>query len=229
MTDNLKVSQFINKDQTITYCKLDDTIATAKTLMLLNDFSQIPVVNDEGKIDGCVSWKSIGKTEALCDNMKFVQDYIEDPIILKEKEIFLKHIKTIAHNDYVLVVNSKNILKGIITTYDMTLYFDDFITPYLKLGIIEDSLRKIIINKIKPKLQKDINDFIFNEYRQLIEKDENWAKIGLRNLDKKVFIEKLDHIRKIRNKVAHYKPTPLTREEHFILDSFADIIEKVSS
>lgn len=227
MTENLKVIEFINKDLSLVNCKPDDPISKAKTLMLLNDFSQLPVLNSDGKIEGSISWKSIGKIESISDNKVLVSDFLEEPIIIKEKDNFLKYIKTIAQNDYVLVVNSKNVLKGIITTYDMTLYFNDFISPYLKLGIIEDSLRKLITNKIQAELKKDINDFVFNEYKTLIEKEEHWFKLGLKNLDKSVFIEKLEQIRIIRNKVAHYKPTPLTKEEHSVIESFAEIIEKV--
>ena len=227
MKDNLKVIEFISKDWAIVSCKLDDPISKAKTLMLLNDFSQLPVLSPDGKIEGSISWKSIGKIESIADNKVAVADFIEEPIIIKENDNFLKYIRTIAQNDYVFVVNSKNILKGIITTYDMTLYFNDFISPYLKLGIIEDSLRELIMNKIKVELKKNINDFVFNEYKALINKEENWNKLGLKNLDKSVFIEKLEQIRVIRNKIAHYKPTPLTREEHSALESFAEIIEKV--
>ena len=64
MTDNLKVSLFIDKNMTIVSCEMLDTIARAKTLMILNDFSQIPILAD-GKIQGCISWKSIGKIEAI--------------------------------------------------------------------------------------------------------------------------------------------------------------------
>ncbi len=228
MTENLKVSLFIDKDITIVSCKIDDTIAKAKTLMLLNDFSQLPIL-DDGKIQGCISWKSIGKIEAIDNTKKSLKEYIEKPIIVNESDNFLNYIKVIAQNDYILVVNSENILQGILTTYDMTLYFEDFITPYLKLGIIEDCLRKLIL-KIQPdNLTKDVNNLIYDEYKKIFEKEENWSKLGLYNLDKEMFLQKLNQIRLIRNKVAHYKPAPLTKEEHFIVKSFAQIIEKVSA
>lgn len=228
MTENLKVSLFIEKKMTIVSCELNDTIARAKTSMLLNDFSQLPVLED-GKIQGCVSWKSIGKIEAIDNTKKLVKEYIEKPIIVKDSDNFLDYIKVIAQNDYILVTNVDSVLQGIITTYDMTLYFEDFITPYLKLGIIEDCLRKLI-TKIQPKdLKKDINNLVYDEYKKIFEKEENWKKLGFHNLDKDMFLQKLNQIRLIRNKVAHYKPDPLTKEEHFVVKSFANIIEQVST
>ncbi|WP_223151129.1 CBS domain-containing protein, partial [Flavobacterium sp. GP15] len=228
MTENLKVSLFIDKETNIISCELNDTISKAKTLMLLNGFSQLPILYN-GKIQGCISWKSIGKIEAIDNSKKLVKQYVEKPIVVKETDNFLDYIKVIAQNDYILVIDSEEVLKAIITTYDMTLYFEDFITPYLKLGIIEDCIRKLI-TKIQPiDLKKDINELVYGQYKKIFEIEENWAKLGLTNLDKGTFVQKLEEIRIIRNKVAHYKPTPLTKEEHFVVKSFAAIIEQVSA
>ena len=226
MTKHLNVAQFVKKDILPVSCKLGDSISKAKTLMLLNDFSQIPVLNNEQKIEGCISWRSIGKVESTSENKELVDDFMEKAVILNEKDSFLESIKLIAQNEYIFVANSENKLSGIITTYDMTMYYNDFMFPYIKLGIIEDCLRYLITNKIKAELKIEITEFVFNDYIKLIDKDENWIKLGFKELDKSIFVSKLKEIKEIRNNVAHYKPTPLTKEEHFVIEAFASIIEK---
>lgn len=227
MTKYLNVAQFIKKGNLPVRCKLGDSVAMAKTLMLLNDFSQLPVLNFEDKIIGSISWKSIGKVESTSNKKEFVDDCLEKVVILNENDSFLESIKLIAQNEYILVSNSENKLTGIITTYDMTMFYNDFMFPYVKLGIIEDGIRNLITKRIKAELNKDITEFTFGKYVELFKKDENWNKLGFENLDKTVFVEKLDRIREIRNTIAHYKPKGLTEQEHFEIEAFANIIEKI--
>ncbi|MDN5478656.1 MAG: CBS domain-containing protein, partial [Chryseobacterium sp.] len=121
MKETFKVSQFINKSDKVISCSIDDTIEKAKSLMLLNDFSQIPVLDDKGKILGAVSWKSIGKNEAFGERDNKINNYIEESAIVKENGDFLNYIKLIAKKDYILVTDLFENLVGIITTYDMTI------------------------------------------------------------------------------------------------------------
>tara|TARA_R110000868_G_scaffold408656_1_gene692116 strand:- start:277 stop:969 length:693 start_codon:yes stop_codon:yes gene_type:complete len=229
MTESFKVSQFIKPNAEMTHCFDSDSIEKAKTLMLLNDYSQLPVLNKNSKIEGGISWKSIGKSESIGKKGGNVNEYMEEPVIIKDSGDFLKYIKLVAKKDYVFVTNYKNELKGIITTYDMTLYFRDFITPFLKLGIIEDSIRRMITkNALKIPKDKDVNELVFSQYSTIFLDDYNWSKLNFPLIDQSVFIEKLNQIRLIRNKVAHYKPDPLKSSEHFVIESFTEIIKKVS-
>ncbi|MGG5208519.1 CBS domain-containing protein [Chryseobacterium sp. MIQD13] len=225
MKKTFKVSQFINKSDEVIVCSIDDTIDKAKSLMLLNDFSQIPVLDNNRKIFGAISWKSIGKNEAVGKNNEKIIDYLEEPAIVKENGDFLDYIKLIAKKDYILVTDDSENLLGIITTYDMTIQFKEFIIPFLKLGIIEDSIREIIRQRNIPT-QKDVHDLTYGEYIKIFTQEENWNNLNLKNIDKEVFINKIDEIRKLRNKIAHYKPGGINNSEKFVINSFADIIQK---
>ncbi|WP_432671081.1 CBS domain-containing protein [Flavobacterium sp. SM2513] len=227
MKETFKVSQFINPNfKNVTTCSITDSIEKGKTLMLLNDFSQIPVLNSENKIIGAISWKSIGKSEVVGTNSENITEYLEEPAIVKETNDFLKYIKLVAKKDYILVVNSTEELVGIITTYDMTIQFKDFLVPFLKLGIIEDCL-KYLITKKSLTIKKDINDLTFGEYKKIFDNEDNWNLLNLKNIDRQIFIEKLDQIRLIRNTIAHYKPEGIDSAQKFAVDSFSDILQKV--
>lgn len=228
MKESFRVSQFIEKDLQVVSCDVDDSIEKAKTLLLLNDFSQLPILNSNFKVQGAASWKSIGKFEAIGKKGGTVSDYKEDPAIIRDSEDFLKYIKLVAKKDYVFVTNSKGDLKGIITTYDMTLYFRDFITPFLKIGVIEDCIRNIITqHELAIPGKKDVHELVFNQYCAVFSNMENWKKLNYPLIDQKVFVDKLNQIRILRNKVAHYKPDPLTSSEHFVIESFSEIIQKI--
>lgn len=228
MTEHLKISQFINKNLAIISCFPTDNVAKAKTLMLLNDFSQLPIIDHDGSIKGAISWKSIGNAEALGKKNTAITDYMETAVILNESENFLRYMKLVAKKDYLLISNENDKLSGIITTYDMTMLFQTFFVPYLKLGIIEDVIRKILVNnKIPIPKEKDVQNLIFREYIDIFKNEENWRKLQNIHFEKDVFINKLDEIRIIRNKVAHYKPSEITAQDVSSVESFAEIMQKI--
>ena len=226
MTKDLKVQEFLNTGLDLISCYPDEEITSVKTKMLVNNFSQIPIVDNNSIILGCISWKSIGKTEALGNSSKNAKDYSESPMIIKDSDNFLNHIKTIAENEYVLVTDSKKKFKGILTTYDMTIYFYDFINPYLRIGIIEDCIRKII-KEAGIELKKEVDQLTFYEYQKELDKEENWKNLKISQLNKDVFISKIDQIRSLRNRIAHYKPNRINNSEQFLINSFADLLENI--
>ncbi|MDN5479415.1 MAG: hypothetical protein L0G39_21020, partial [Chryseobacterium sp.] len=99
---------------------------------------------------------------------------------------------------------------------------------FLKLGIIEDSIREIIQQK-EILVKKDVHDLTYGEYVKAFNQEENWSRLNLKNIDKEVFINKIDEIRLLRNKIAHYKPGGLNNSEKFIINSFAEIIQKYTN
>ncbi|MFN0291204.1 CBS domain-containing protein [Pedobacter helvus] len=227
--NSFKVSAFTPKDFKVISCAASDSLAKAKSLMVLNDFSQLPVLDEKNKILGAISWKSIGKSEFLDNESNLVKDYMEDAAVIKNTEDFLKYLKLIARKEFVLVKNYHGELVGIITTYDMTINFKEFLIPFLKIGIVEDSLRKIITDwQLEVKGGKKPENLVFSEYIKVFQDEKNWQKMKFRNLDKASFIDKLNEIRVIRNKIAHYKPDGISSQEIFNITSFAEIIEKFS-
>jgi hypothetical protein len=62
--------------------KPDATLQKAVTLMLTNDFSQLPVMSGEREVKGIVSWKTIGSRLALKRDCPFVRDCMEPAHVL---------------------------------------------------------------------------------------------------------------------------------------------------
>ena len=58
----------------VSVLKPDDTIDVATSLMLMHDFSQLPVMASEKDVKGVINWVSVGSTLALGKGCKVVND-----------------------------------------------------------------------------------------------------------------------------------------------------------
>ena len=240
MIDRLKVKEFVDQDHPVKKVSEDIPLQKAKSVMVLKNYSQL-AVKSRSEISA-ISWKSIGTAELLNDSVNLVKDCIEEPVVIDENKSFVKFLKLIAKKDYIFVQNSKKELTGIITTYDMTMRFNDFLKPYMEIGLIEESIRNIIRDKLgkeevnlkydgreESEVEKEISDLTFFEYTRVIGNRDNWSSLGFNNLDRKVFVNHLDNIRGIRNKIAHYSPKPLSESEKYKLKVTRDLLLKMSS
>ncbi|MEX0662466.1 MAG: hypothetical protein WEA58_07825 [Balneolaceae bacterium] len=241
MIDKLKVKEFIDDQHPVETISEDLPLSKAKSLMILNDYSQLAVTTNNNHLKA-ISWKSIGKSELINGKIENVKDCLEEPAIIRENDTFIKYLKLIAKKDYVFVNNDKDKLSGIITTYDMTMRFDEFLKPYMQIGIIEEALRQIIKKftnsqkvsikspgkKEKEQLKK-ITDLTFFEYLNLIGSENNWRGLGFNELDRSSFISHMHEIRGIRNKIAHYSPNPITESEKYRLKVTSDLLLEICS
>jgi hypothetical protein len=151
-------------------------------------------------------------------------------------------IPIIVEHGYALVrAGSDKRLVGIITTSDLSLQFQQLSEPFLLLGEIENHLRKIIGPKFGPeelaalkdpsdtgRLIKSVSDLAFGEYKRLLEEPSKWQTLRL-NLDRAVFVELLDKVRKTRNEVMHFDPDGIEDESLKDLRDFARMLRTLQT
>lgn len=204
----------------------NDTLTKAVTLLLNNDFSQLPVMHGEREVKGVVTWKSIGSKLALGRNCESVKDCREDARIVDSNRTLFDCIPTIVEYGYVLVSDARDRkITGIVTASDLSLEFQALSQPFLLLREIELHVRQLLIDKVSaadfnllnhgsPSLHKpkDITDLSFGEYVRLVQHPEVWAKLQLK-IDSGVLVELLERVRVIRNDVMHFDPDPMTPDE----------------
>lgn len=228
-----------NQGQSLVSVKRDDSLSKAITLMLINDFSQLPVMQGDRNPEGFINWKTIGERLALCEedkscNLK-VSDFMEkDIIVIPKNETIFNAIEQISKYDFLLVKDPTNgKITGIITAHDLNDQFKLLAKPFLLISEIENGLRQLI-NKARfllPELQEarhgdksrnveGIADLTFGEYKNLLAKPENWTKLNLK-LDRVEFIKKLEKIRDLRNDIMHFDPDGLEEKDIEILEEFA--------
>lgn len=226
-----RLSKLAAANQGVVSCNPDATIAEAVTIMLQNDFSQLPVMSTEREIKGVISWASIGSRMALSEIKEKAKDYLQKHHEVRKTDSIFDAIDLIVKHDYVIVRDERNLVSGIITASDLSLQFRTISEPFLLLSEIENLIRIIIdrrfdIDDIQgcadPSDQnrkiEGVADLNFGEYIRLLENPDRWKKLGV-GIDRKTFCKGLDRIRQIRNDVMHFDPDGIPDKD---LDTLRD-------
>ena len=210
--------------------KRDTEVSEAVTIMLMNDYSQLPVMQGDRNVDGMISWRSIGKTR-IGDGKacKYVRDCIEKVEIISSDTHLFEAVKIIAQKEVVLVRNNENKIAGLVTTSDISLQFGALSEPFLLLSEIENHVRRLIDGKFsleELKATRDPNDanrkidnvanLTFGEYIRLLDKPANWARLGY-DLSRAECTKRLREIGRIRNDVMHFHPDGISPQDMDLL------------
>ena len=198
-------------------------LEVAVTKMLMHDFSQLPVVNGKHKIAGAITWKGVARLLT-----QGIQGALVKSCITKAPEIsinasLLDALGELSNHEFLLVLDEQRLLTGIITHADITEDFSKLGEPFLLLGEIEKSLRKLILPVfdrakhlivIERMESIDISspaDFTLGNFLQALSDTKLWEALQLPLLDRRSFIEELDEINKLRNCIMHFRAPFLER------------------
>jgi len=213
-------------------------VGQAATIMLANDFSQLPVMNGS-TLKGMISWRSIGRRLALgqpCGTA--LACMVPVHVVSKETSLF-EAISQVDRHDAVVVRDSTNRICGIVTANDFSQQFRQLAEPFLLLGEIENQIRAWIgpiFKKEDLQAAKDpndedrqveeVSDLTLGELLRLLQNQDSWSKLGT-ELDRRVFVRHLDDIRRIRNDVMHFDPDGVVDQDLDRLRSFARFLDEV--
>ena len=127
--------------------KPDDSVIRAVTIMQLNDFSQLPAMQNERTVKGVVSWKSIAVRTSLGLPSKFVRQCMDTAEVIDISTPLLDAVEVIQRHGYVLVKGAANKITGIVTASDIAQEFSKLSSPFLLVGEIEGRLRRLLHGK----------------------------------------------------------------------------------
>lgn len=205
----------------IAYVTNNQTLETATTLMMMNNYSQLPVTkNGKRGLLGYISWETIGVALTNGVDTGMVKDYTSpDVVLLPLKTPLLTAIKAVYNNDFIVVEDEKHEICGIVTTADISAQYLEQTKPFAMLEEIENHVRDIFHQRVlKEHLQEccrevgksveTIDDLSFGDYITLF--GTRWERLGLTSVDKTYFLERLNKIREIRNDVMHFSPDQLS-------------------
>lgn len=199
--------------------KRDGEVSEAVTLMLMHDYSQLPVMQNERTVAGIISWKSIGIARTLNRDCQYVRQCMEtDAYIINYDTPLFASVGIIAQKEVVLVRNAENKIVGLVTTSDISLQFGSLSEPFLLLGEIENHIRRLIDGKYSVDALtaakdpsdagreiENVADLTIGEYIRLLENPDNWNQLGY-GLCRRSFVKQLGEVRRIRNEVMHFHP-----------------------
>ena len=217
-------------------------LKAATTIMLLHDFTQLPVMEGSRNVKGIISWQTIGVRLALGQDCRFVRQCMDESYQerLKSTPLF-DAIGVIERYGYVLVRDEDdgNVISGIVTASDLAQQFERLAAPFLLAGEIEGHLRNLVHRKCTveelrgqatdgsthPQISGPA-DLTLGDYHRLLSNTENWNRAGL-NVDRKEFSAHLDQVRQIRNNVMHFNPDGLSDEDTQMLRDVARFFEEL--
>lgn len=212
----------------------DARVRDAVTEMMMNDFSQLPVMPNEREVNGMISWKSIGQQASLGRRCEFVRECMEPAETIPADMPLLTAIPLIVEHEVVLIRETDKTISGLVTTSDVSQQFQELAEPFLLVGEIENHIRSLIDGKFTPDELKEaadpgdaerqiegVEDLTFGEYTRLLENPDSWARAGI-ELDRARVIKRLHRTREIRNDVMHFSPDGISPEDReFLRDTVA--------
>ena len=215
------------------------TLREAITIMLANDFSQLPVMVGEREVKGVVSWSSIGSRLALGIQCAEVRECMEPAHVISADTSLFDASTEIVNNQHVLIRDTTNKISGIVTTSDLGSEFRQLTEPFLLLGEVENHVRGIIhrgsftSEQLRSccdpcdasRVVNGVFDLNFGDYRRLLEKKELWTQLGL-TIYRSIFINNLDKVREIRNDVMHFDPDGITESDLDALRKFVGFLQR---
>jgi len=236
-----RISKLAAANRRPIFVKPDSSLSEVITLMMANDFSQLPVMVNERDVKGTISWKSIGSRLALRQAPASARQAMDPHAEISSEASLFTAIPVIVEHEYALVRSPDNRIVGIITTNDLSLQFQQLSEPFLLLGEIENHIRRIIgarftseqLAEIKDgadssRSVKSPSDLTFGEYKRLLENPAKWSLLNL-ELDRSVFIQLLDKVRETRNNVMHFDPDGIEDEELVVLREFAKFLRTLQT
>jgi predicted transcriptional regulator len=215
----------------------DSKLSDAITLMMMHNYSQLPVMSNPKSVAGLITWETIGIGITNGNNSKDVKDFLKSKVVILELDTpLLDAIKTVIKEEIVLVQKKDKSLSGIVTITDISSQFFTLTEPFLLLEKIENLIRLLLDEKflledlktvcLEDELAEFIDDLTFGQYIRLIENETNWQKLNL-NIERVPFIKQLDKIRVIRNDIMHFDPEGITSEQREDLNNMANFLTEL--
>ncbi len=218
----------------------DAKLSDAITIMMMHNYSQLPVLSNPRSVAGFITWETIGYGITNGRSSTEVKDYLDTNVTILELDTpLLEAIKTVINKEIVLVQKKDKTLTGIVTIADISSQFLVLTEPFLLLEQIENLIRllldeKFLVEDIKSFCDQEslenkiefIDDMTFGQYIRLIEKPTNWEKLNLK-IERAPFVKQLDLIREIRNDIMHFDPEGITSDQKQALVNMAKFLTEL--
>ncbi|MBB0244228.1 CBS domain-containing protein [Streptomyces alkaliphilus] len=212
--------------------RVGDDLRKAVTIMARRNYSQVPVLDAEGRLRGVVSWESVGRARMRTPNPDL------EAATGPRKEVglsedLLEAIGTIQRFGYVFVHDHEHRVRGLITASDLAEQFGSRVRPFVLVEEIEQRLRLVVdrhlpLDRVRKVVRnggrvKSVDNLNFGAYKYVFEEEENWAALGW-DIDRNGFIEDLEECRRFRNSLMHFSPDPITDDQLTPLQDLLDLL-----
>lgn len=229
----LTLGNLTNSWRTLVSVKPTASFEEAMTKMLVNDFSQLPVLKSKHTLEGAVTWQSIARAR-----LKDPDALFSAAVVPARKLPFSQDLNTVLPilkaEDFVVVTNSHGEITGIVTTADVVGLYEERTLPFLLIGELDQELRQIMttidldtIRAICAEPDRPVltshDDMTMGHYQRVLENPECWAALGW-PLDRRTFVDRIGELRKLRNDITHFNPDGVPEDAVDKLRHMLDVI-----
>lgn len=209
------------------------TIAEAMTKMLVNDFSQLPVLRNKYALQGAVTWQSIARARLKGKDALLSNAIVEAEVMSYGQDLH-EVLPRLEEKDFVVVANHHNEITGIVTTADVVALYRERTQPFLLIGELDQELRQIMekldLDRVRavcarpgqPELAS-VDDMTMGDYQRVLEHPDCWDALGW-PLDRGTLVKRIEELRKIRNDITHFNPDPVPNDAVDKLRHMLDVI-----
>lgn len=124
-----------------------DQLINAFKIMTENDFSQLPVINDDKKPEGMITYESILRAEKIfkveMSTLCVIDAMVKVEVFHPEDDLF-DLLNRLKENNAVLIIDNDKKLLGIVTSYDTNEFFRRRSEDIMMLEDIEGMLKDLI-------------------------------------------------------------------------------------
>lgn len=217
-----------------------DDLKTAVTLLLMHKISHVPVMQTERVAEGVITWRSIGQAKAGNRDAVKAGDCMEPVRVLAQNAALFDAVREIIQHGVILVQAKDKTICGLVTAKDITEQFVALSEPFLFLEQIENHLRGLLEKaKLTAQEMRDlidpsdsarkatatkVDDLTFGEYLRGLGRQDLWGRLKL-GIDRNLFVQRLDAIRKIRNSVMHFHPDGISVTDREVLAKTREMLQ----
>ncbi|MGO4753453.1 CBS domain-containing protein, partial [Streptomyces sp. 2MCAF27] len=217
--------------------RVGDSLGTAMTIMVLRGYSQLPVLDADGRLRGVVSWESIGRAR-MADPFADLEAATVRGQEADRSDDLLDWVRTIQQSGYVLVRDHDHKVCGLITASDLTVQFGTRVRPFVLVEEVEQRLRRVVdrcipLDRIRAVVPRgrasrvhSAANLTFGAYGHLLKVPENWASLGWA-IDQEHFLAALEECRQFRNSLMHFSPDPVTDDQLLPAQGLLELLRSV--
>jgi CBS domain-containing protein len=235
----LTLGNLLPKEPYLAWVSPTATFEEAITAMELDDYSQLAVLANAHKLHGVVSWKTITKARAQNPDATFSDAIDKDVQIFEYDKRLIDILPTLLAYEFIFVRNHERKIAGIVTASDVVKTYHQTATPFILIGEIDRELRQLIREGFDESVIRDVcvksgltfdgvDRMSISHYKAVIGNDECWGQLGWR-LERKRLVNRLEDIRKVRNRVMHFNKDSDKPGEVDMLQNFLRTIRRYNN
>lgn len=226
------LSQLVQGADRIVKVEATTLVSEALKLMINNNFTQLPVVDTEGRLVGIISEQDILRTQRIArrvnmlDGLTVDQCYVEATTLELDKDDLYTALDRLERAVAIVVIDGSHVPVGIVTAYDTTSFLRNLTEGLLWARDIEvvlrqyierafpgeEAMRQALLQAFGPGRRpertepaKQYTKLTMGEHIHLIQCDGNWPVFEPVFQPRMLFTDLMEQARDIRNAIVHLR------------------------